>query len=102
MANVCESYPGTQISKDNFAAIQKAVGQLVDRLPEKGFTPRLFVTYWAKGAVIMVCQDQETCDWLARLVPSMTAWEGSRLKVVGLETLPTYKRCDLVSGPHGG
>jgi hypothetical protein len=90
VVNVCVGYPGTQVSKDNFVAIQKAVGRLVDELPEEGFTPGLADSYWAKRAVIMVCQDQETCDWLARLVPNMMAWEGSRLKVVGLEALPTF------------
>jgi hypothetical protein len=89
---VCEDYPGNQVSKDNFVAIQKAVGQLVNELPEEGFTPGLVDSYWAKGAAIMVCQDQETCDWLTRSVPNMRAWEGSRLKVVGLEALPTFKR----------
>jgi hypothetical protein len=92
MAIVCEDYPGTQITKDNFGAIQKAVGQLVDGLPEWGFTPKLLDTYCTKGAAIMVCQNQETFDWLARLVPTLTVWEGSRLKVVDLKTLPTYKR----------
>jgi hypothetical protein len=64
VAIVCEGYLGTQVSKDNFVAIQKAVGRLVDELPEEGFTPGLADSYWAKGAAIMVCQDQETCDWL--------------------------------------
>jgi hypothetical protein len=40
----------------------------------------------------MVCQDQETCDWFARSVPALTAWEGSRFKVVGTDSLPTFKR----------
>jgi hypothetical protein len=40
----------------------------------------------------MVCQDEPTRDWLADKVPTMAAWEGSRLKVVGMDTLPTYKR----------
>jgi hypothetical protein len=48
--------------------------------------------YWAKGAAIMVCQDQETCDWLSGSVPNMMAWEGSKFKVVGLEASPTFKR----------
>jgi hypothetical protein len=78
------------ISKQNFAVTQKAVGWLKDGLPEQGFTPRLVNTYWAKGAAIMVCQDQDTCDWLARLVPTLVAWEGSRFKIVGLEALPTF------------
>jgi hypothetical protein len=48
--------------------------------------------YWSKGAAIMVCQDIDTRDWLERQAPSMAAWEGSRLKVVGLDALPTYRR----------
>jgi hypothetical protein len=59
-------------------AIQKAVGRLVDELPEEGFTPGLVDSYWDKGAAIMVCQDQETCDWLTGSVPNMRAWEGSK------------------------
>jgi hypothetical protein len=62
VAIVCEGYPGTQVPKDNFVTIQKAVGRPVDELPEEGFTPGLADSYWAKGAAIMVCQDQETCD----------------------------------------
>jgi hypothetical protein len=64
----------------------------VDELPEEDFTPRLVDTYWSKGAAIMVCQDMDTKEWLEKQAPSMAAWEGSRLKVVGMDALPTYKR----------
>jgi hypothetical protein len=74
----------------------------VDGLPEEGFTRRLVDSYCAKGTTIMVCQDQETSDWLPARVPTLAAWEGSRLKMVGLDALPTYKRGDLVSRPCGG
>ena len=40
----------------------------------------------------MVCQDDSTKGSLAARVPSLAAWEGSRLKLVGLDVLPTYKR----------
>jgi hypothetical protein len=40
----------------------------------------------------MVCHDEATKDWLTAMAPGMVAWEGSRLKVVGLDDLPTYKR----------
>jgi len=33
-----------------------------------------------------------TTGWLAGKVPTLRAWEGSRLKMVGLDALPTYKR----------
>jgi hypothetical protein len=100
VAIVCEDYPGSQVSKDNFVAIKKAEGRLVDELPREAFTPGLVESYWAKGAAIMVCQDQETCDWLTGSVPNMRAWEGYRLKVVSLENLPTFKRvATSIPGP---
>jgi hypothetical protein len=40
----------------------------------------------------MVCQDEATKEWLNDMATSMTEREGSRLKVVGLDALPTYKR----------
>ena len=49
-------------------------------------------SYWAKGAAIIVCHDKLTEDCLAARVPTLVAWEGSRLKMVGLDALPTYKR----------
>jgi len=89
---VCENYLESQISKENFTDIQRAISQLVDELPEEGFTPKLVDFYWAKGAAIMVCHDEMTKDWLAARVSTPVAWEGSRLKTVGLDALPTYKR----------
>jgi hypothetical protein len=40
----------------------------------------------------VVCQDDETKDWLEKQVSKMAAWEGSRLNVVGMDALPAYKR----------
>jgi hypothetical protein len=81
LAVVCEDYLESQISKENFTAIQRAISRLVDVLPEKGLTPRLVDSYWAKGAAIMVCQDKATKDWLAVRVPTLSVWEDSRLKL---------------------
>jgi hypothetical protein len=79
-----------QVSNENFINIQRAIGRLVDGLPEEGFIPMLLDTYWAKGGAIVVFQDEETWDWLGSEVPKMNAWEGSMLRMVGLEA--TYKR----------
>ena len=73
----------------------------MDELPEEGFTPRLVDSYWAKGAAIMVCLEA-TKDWMASRLPTLESWEGSRLKIVGLDALPTYKSGGQVSGHHGG
>ena len=32
-------------------------------------------------------------------IPTLKAWEASRLKMVGLDALPSYKRVAAVSGP---
>ena len=92
MAVVCEDYPKTQVTRENFVDIQHVIGWLVDELPEEGFTPRLVDSYWTKGAATLVCHDKLTKDWLAAKAPTMEAWEGSRLKAVELDALLTYKR----------
>jgi hypothetical protein len=66
MVIVCNGYLGVHVSRENFTDIQQAFSGPVDELPEEGFTPRLIDTYWTKGAAIVVCQDEETKDWLAR------------------------------------
>jgi len=92
MAIVCEGYLGVHVSRENFIDIQRVIRGLVDELPEEGFTPRLTDTYWIKGAATVVCQDEETKDRLAGKVPTLTALEGSRLKMMGVDALPPYKR----------
>ena len=41
MAVVSEDYPRSQITRQNFADIRRAIGRLVDELPEERFTSRL-------------------------------------------------------------
>ena len=41
----CKDYPESQISKENFTVIQRAISQLVDKLPEEGLNPRLVDSY---------------------------------------------------------
>jgi hypothetical protein len=80
---VLEGYLGIQISRENFVGIQQAIGGLVGWLPEEGIT---------KGAAIMVCQDEETRDWIAARVTTLVAGEGSRHKMVSWDALLTCKR----------
>jgi hypothetical protein len=92
VAVVGDDYPRSSISRENFLDIQRAMGRLVDELPEEWLTPRLVDPYWTKGAAIMICQDEATRDWLTSKVPTLEAWEGSRLKVMGLDALSAFKR----------
>ena len=49
MAVVCEGYSESQLSKENFTDIQRAIGRLVDELPEEGFTPSWLIPIGQKG-----------------------------------------------------
>ena len=44
MAVVNYDYPRRQISRENFADIQREIGRLVDEIPEEVFIPRLVVS----------------------------------------------------------
>jgi len=73
-----EDYLTSQVSREHFLDIQRAIGWLVDEHPEERFTPRLADSYRSKGTAIIVCHDVVTKDWLAAKVPTLVAWEGSR------------------------
>ena len=92
MAVVCDSHPQVQVSKENFVNIQRAIDGLVDGLPEEGFTHKLIDIYRAKRATTVVCQEEETQNYLGSNVSSMKVWDCSRLKTFGLEALSTCKR----------
>ena len=89
---MCEDYPKSQVSREDFVRHPASYWLVVDELPEEGFIPRLADSYWSKRAAIMVCQDEMTKDLLAAKVSTLLPLEGSRLKVVGFDALPTFKR----------
>jgi hypothetical protein len=78
-------------SRENCVGIHRAIVGLVNGLHEKVFTPGFVDSYWAIWSEVMVCKDEETRDWLTVKVPTLVAWKGSRLKMVGLDALPTYE-----------
>jgi hypothetical protein len=78
MAIICDGYLKVQVSKDGFGKIQRAIGGLVDEVPEEGFTPKLIDTYWAIRAAIVVYLETIK-DWQGREVPKMNV-EGGGLK----------------------
>jgi hypothetical protein len=39
-----------------------------------------------------MCLDEGNGGWLVKNVPALRDWQGSRLKIVGLDALPKYRR----------
>ena len=64
VAIVCEGCTGDYISRDNFVDLQRAIGRLVDVLPEEDVTQRLFDSYWAKGRPL----------WFTRIRTPRSGW----------------------------
>lgn len=101
VAIVKEGFPTEAMKKDEeLRVIQAAIIAEVEKVPVGDPLPLIRDTYLARGAVVAVCEDQNTVDWLGKQVPNMTPWEGSRLAVVGMEALPTFKKVALwIPGP---
>jgi hypothetical protein len=78
---------------EGFTNIPLETGRLVDELPEKRFIPNSSIYPRPKG-----CHCGECRDWLKSKIAAMKTWQGSRLKMVGLKVISTYKSCGLVSG----
>jgi len=71
VAVVCNNYPQIQVSKQKCSDIQRVIVRLVDELHEERLTPRLVVSYWDKGAAVMICHYESTKDYLAAMVPTL-------------------------------
>jgi hypothetical protein len=76
MTTVRDGYPQIQVPTKNFINFQRAVGGFVDELTENGFTLRLIGMYYTKGAAVVSLGKGIR---LASKIPTLTAWEGSRL-----------------------
>ena len=58
----------------------------------KGDSPRFNETYLSRGALKVVCADQQTAVWLRENVGSLREWEGAKLQTVKQKDLPRYVR----------
>jgi len=102
LAIVCEGYTGHHISRDNFVDIQRAIGLLVDVLPQEEVTHRLFDSYWAKERPL----------WFTRIRTPRSGWRvrhplwrhgRAQAQICGLGCSPhIQENGGLVSGLPGG
>jgi hypothetical protein len=91
MAIVCVGYLEAQVSKENFVNIQQAIGGLVDELLKEGFTSRLSNTYQQKELPLCYARTRRSrTGWVVRY-QLLRHGRTLRLKMVGLEALPTHK-----------
>jgi hypothetical protein len=49
MVIICDSYPETQVYKEKFVSIQRAIGGLEEELPEQGLPPGSSILIGLKG-----------------------------------------------------
>jgi hypothetical protein len=96
MTSVCNGYPKVQIFKKTVINIQNAIGGLQMSSLRRSSPPKLTDTYWAKEAANVVCQNQETKDWLHSKVLEMKAGRAPHAHththtMVGMEVLVIYK-----------
>ena len=68
--------------------IHGSLMMIVDGIPEGGFLPRFNETYLSRGALKVVCADQQTAVWLRGKVGSLREWEGAKLQTVKQKDLP--------------
>ena len=91
MTVVSENSPEKQISKENFVDFQRAFGDMWMCSLRRGFPDAGRFLLGKRGSHYGLLVETIK-NWLASSVPTLENWEGSRLEIVGLYALPTYKR----------
>ncbi|XP_068085539.1 uncharacterized protein [Anabrus simplex] len=93
MAIVPVGYPDQQLSEKQVEAVEEAITNLIDELPEQGpIKPQFLDCYLSRGAAVIIAENNETVAWLSSLVTGIQPWEGARLTIVGMDKLLSYKR----------
>lgn len=80
IAIVKKDHPSQSISSEEEFLIQRALLKTIGKINGKG--PQFKRTYLEQGAMIIVCQDNYSADWLKESVPTVTPWEGCELLVL--------------------
>jgi hypothetical protein len=91
MAIVCEDHPGNQIPRKGLLRYSgRSAGLWMSSL-KRGSPPD-----WSLHIRIREnsLHHQETSDSLDARVTSPVAWETSKIKILGLDAFPTYKRVE--------
>jgi len=71
VAVVCEDYPESQISKENFTDIQRTIGRLVDELKRRGSHPGWLIPAGRKGwSSWFATMNWPRTGWLPGYLPS--------------------------------
>lgn len=81
-----------ELTKDQSVLVQEGLMGVVDEIPSGGFVPRFEETYLHRGALKVVCADQQTATWLREQAVNLKKWEGADLQVVDADDLPKYVR----------
>ena len=75
---------------------------IVNGIPEGRCLQRFNETYLSRGALKVVCRDQQTAVWLRENVEILREWEGAKLQTVE-QRLPKMRKSDGVDPwPAGG
>lgn len=79
MAVVQQGYPLVKLTPEQGEQIQMALFEKIGEDASRG--PKFKRVHLDKGALIFICDGQDTVDWLRGMAPRMTPWDEAQLLV---------------------
>ena len=88
MAIVKETFPSDRLSNEDFDRVQMEILRKTDVTPLEGHMPKILRSTLQAGAAIILCNDEETANWLNENFHGNKEVVGTALKVLSASSLP--------------
>ena len=85
---VPEEYPSVEMSPKQLEDVQEAILSKVILQREGEFKPKFLNCLYRSGYLVLVCENQQTANWLKTITPLTEPWDGAKIIAVDEEKIP--------------
>lgn len=88
VAIAAENFPEVELTLEQLNKVDDAIMDAVERIPLDGTRVSFSYCSFKPGYMILTCVNEESKKWILSVIPTLTPWEGARLRCMDGDDLP--------------
>ncbi|XP_056644125.1 uncharacterized protein LOC130449988 [Diorhabda sublineata] len=81
-------FPTTSLTEEQLELLQTSILNEITKIAAEDFHPQFLDCFKRRGNLIIVCNNQDSVNWLKTTVPSLAPWEGAQCKALEPSEVP--------------
>jgi hypothetical protein len=81
-------FPATSLSEEQLELLQTSILNEITKIAAEDFHPQFLDCFKRRGNLIIICNNQDSVDWLKTTVPTLVPWEGAECKALEPTEVP--------------